>query len=291
MAVATGMVALELGSDLVGSLRIPASFCGIYAHKPSLGLLPRRGHDFPGTAGAPAELPMVVGPLARCTADLELALQVLAGPDVPEATGYRLALPAPRHAALSGWRVLALSAHPLAATAAEVRAAVDDAAERLARGGASVSRATDLLPDLAQLNAVFGELLDVLLSRGQPGASCALSAHAWLDLLDRRAQIQAQWRRLFEEFDALICPAFGCAAFEHIDDPNWESRTLAIDGQPTPYMAQGAWAGMASLGGLPATAMPVGHNAAGLPLGIQIIGPYLEDLSTIALAAQLAQCY
>jgi amidase len=275
----------------VGSLRIPASFCGIYAHKPSLGLLPRRGHDFPGTAGAPAELPTVVGPLARCTADLELALQVLAGPDVPEATGYRLALPAPRHAALPGWRVLALSAHPLAATAAEVRAAVDDAAERLARGGASVSRATDLLPDLAQLNAVFGELLDVLLSRGQPGASSALSAHAWLDLLDRRAQIQAQWRRLFETFDALICPAFGCAAFEHIDDPNWESRTLVIDGQPTPYGAQGAWASMASLGGLPATAMPVGHNAAGLPLGIQIIGPYLEDRSTIALAAQLGQCY
>ncbi len=272
VAVATGMVALELGSDLVGSLRVPAHFCGICAHKPSHGLLPRPGHDFPGTQGAPADLPVVVGSLARCTADLELALQVLAGPDAPESTGYRLALPAPRHPVLRDWRVRVLTEHPLAATAADVRAAVQDAAERLTRAGASVSRSSELLPDLAQVHAVFGDILQTIFSRGKPGATCALSAHAWLDLLDQRSRIRAQWFQFFERFDAVLCPAFGCAAFEYTDQPDWKARTLMIDSRPTPYMAQGAWSGMASLGCLPATAVPLGRNAAGLPLEAQIIG-------------------
>src|SRR5205085_11016321 len=121
----SGMVPLEIGSDIGGSIRVPAAFCGIYGHKPSYGLVPLRGHGFPGTDGADVEL-AVVGPLARSAADLNLALDVIAGPDADEAVGDRIALPAPRRQALAECRILALDRHPSVKTAALLRGAIDD---------------------------------------------------------------------------------------------------------------------------------------------------------------------
>lgn len=102
-ALAAGFVSLELGSDLFGSLRVPAHCCGVLAHRPTLGLIPPRGHAPPGTPelSVSAELDLaVVGPLARSAGDLMLALDVLAGPDEAQATAYRLSLPPARHTRL-----------------------------------------------------------------------------------------------------------------------------------------------------------------------------------------------
>jgi amidase len=289
VAVATGMVALELGSDLMGSLRIPAGFCGVYAHKPSHGLLPTRGFAFPGTEEALAGLPSVIGPIGHCADDLSLALDVLAGPDAAHVADGRFALPAPRRADAKDWRVLVVTAHPQAAVAADVRAAVEGAGRRLADAGASVAFESDLLPDLAEVSDTYNQIVQTVLSHAEPGGQSPLSLRAWFDLLATRTRVRAQLRALFAQFDAVLCPVFGCAAFEHVAEPDWNKRTLTINEKTTPYGAQGAWVGLASLGGLPATVAPAGATATGLPLGVQIVGPYFEDRSTIALADLLSK--
>jgi amidase len=289
VAVATGMVALELGSDLTGSLRVPASFCGVYAHKPSEGLLPTRGFAFPGTEEAPAGLPSVIGPIGHCADDLLLALQVLAGPDAAHVAEGCFALPEPRHAAARDWRVLVVTAHPQAAVAADMRAAVERAGRRLAKAGALVADASDLLPDLAEIGDAYGQIVETALAHAEAGGRSSMSLRAWFDLLAARTRIRAQLRALFTQFDAVLCPAVGCAAFEHLSDPDFDKRTLTVDGAETPYNALGAWAALASLGGLPATVAPAGFTKGGLPLGVQIVGPYFEDRSTIALAKLLAK--
>jgi amidase len=288
-ALSAGMVALEVGSDIAGSIRVPAAFCGVHGHKPSHGLVPTRGHDFPTMeSGAPGTL-AVVGPLARTAKDLLLALNVLAGPDTPEAAAYRLDLPPPRPAAWRDWRVLVLDSHPLAPASAEVRGAVENVAAQLAHAGAGVQRRSELLPDLKQMHEVYEAMLLTYVSQGDPNRKGTLSAYDWLALHHRRAGFQRQWAALFTQFDAVVFPAFGVVPFAHDDEPDMEARTLTIDGKPTPYVAQLAWAGMASLVGLPATAAPVGQSKDGLPLGVQIIGGYLRDRTTIALAQALCE--
>lgn len=287
-ALAAGMVALEFGSDLFGSVRVPAHFCGLFGHKPSVGVLPTRGHDFPGTHQEPGDKPAVIGPLARCADDLDRVLDAIAGPDQPDATAYRLALPAPRHAGLRGWRVLVLAEHPAATCSSGMRAAVEGVAERLSREGAAVARTSPLLPDLGDASATYTTLVTTMLGAFEPGGSTSLSAHDWVRLMMKRDAVRVQWRAFFQQFDALVCPPFGCAAFAHDAQPDFDRRTLMIDGRATPYGAQGAWSTIASLAGLPATVAPVGKDADGLPLGVQSIGPYLEDRSTIALARLLA---
>ncbi|MDM0044588.1 amidase family protein [Variovorax dokdonensis] len=287
-ALAAGMVALELGSDLYGSIRVPAHFCGVYGHKPSVGVLPSRGQDFPGTDLEPGDRPGVIGPLARCAEDLDLALDVLAGPEMPDAAAWQLQLVAPRHARLRDFRVLVLAEHPAAECATEMRQALDNVAARLQDAGAAVARKSDLLPDLQSLSKDYGTLVNTVLSVAQPGGSTTLSAHDWIRLMGRRDALRVQWRAFFDEFDALLCPPFGCAAFAHQDAADWNERSLKIDGRDTRFGAQGAWSTMASHAGLPATVAPLTKDAAGLPLGVQIIGPYLEDRTTVALARLLA---
>jgi amidase len=284
VAVATGMVALELGSDLTGSLRVPASFCGVYTHKPSEGLLPTRGFAFPGTEEAPSGLPSVIGPIGHCADDLMLALQVLSGPDAARVAKDCFALPAPRRTAAKDWRVLVITKHPQAAVATEVRATVEAAGRRLANAGAVVAGASDLLPDLAEIGNTYDQIVQTMLAHAEPGGRSSMSLRTWFDLLATRTRIRAQLRALFTQFDAVLCPAVGCAAFEHVSEPDFGKRTLTVDGAKTQYDALGAWAALASLGGLPATVAPAGFTKGGLPLGVQIVGPYFEDRSTIALA-------
>lgn len=283
-ALAAGMIPLEFGSDIGGSIRVPAAFCGVYGHKPSYDLAPGRGHAPPGVDGLLPPL-AVVGPLARTAADLSLAMGVLAGPEGPQVKGYRLNLPPARHDRLAGYRVLILDQHPLAATAGEIRGALDALGGKLARLCAKVTRTHDRLPDLVKAQATYGAILGVAMSRGGPEPS-KVTAVEWLTLLDEQLALRRAFAALFEEVDVVLAPAFGSVAFPHDDAPAPERRMM-IDGQPTPYFDQLAWPGLATPANLPATAIPIGQTTAGLPIGAQVVGDYLEDLTTIGFAGLL----
>jgi len=284
-ALAAGMVPLELGSDIGGSIRVPAAFCGVYGHKPTYGLIPTRGHAPPGLDGGPIAL-AVVGPLARSAADLDLALEVLAGPEPDEAKGYVLRLPPPRHAHLTDYRALIVDSHPAVVTDSGVADAIEILAGKLDALGCPVFRSSDLLPDLTAQHAVFGAMVGAAMSRGAPQGT-TMNAHEWMNLQDAQTIIRRQWAALFETVDVVIMPTFGTVAFPHEDEADGNKRILTIDGRPTPYFSQIAWPGVALLPHLPATAVPIGFTRGGLPIGAQVVGPYLEDRTTIAFAGLL----
>lgn len=288
-AVAAGMSPIELGSDIGGSIRIPSAFCGLFGHKPTYELIPSRGHQPPGIDSVPAPL-AVVGPLARTADDLELVLDITAGPTEDLAKAHRLDLPAPRGRTLADFRVLVIDSHPLAATDSEVRAALDALAGKVERAGARVARESALLPDLASLHHLYGGMLNVVMSRGSPNPS-QLSAHGWMDMQHAQLVACRAFARLFEDFDVILAPAFGRTAYPHDASPNAPERKLLIDGQETAYFDQLAWPGIATLAQLPATAAPIGLASDGLPIGVQIIGPAFEDRTTIHFARLIEQAF
>jgi amidase len=310
-ALAAGYVSLELGNDIGGSLRVPANFCGVFAHKPTYGLVPMRGMGPPGTPSLSVPVPAdlaVAGPMARSAGDLAHMLDVIAGPDDTEALAYRLALPPPRHTDLKDFRVLVVDQHPLLPTAGTVRAALDNIADRLARSGTTVARADPLLPDLSLIGRVYTQLLmavfgadlpdDIYRQRQSVAATLppgdvglaamrvrgsVMSHREWIGTDRIRTGIADRWRRFFREWDVVLCPVMPTPAFAH-DHSDIGNRRIAVDGMEITYTDQSMWAGIATLAGLPATAMPIGRSDEGLPIGMQIIGPYLEDRTTIAFA-------
>jgi amidase len=293
-ALAAGMVPLEFGSDIGGSIRVPAHFCGVFGHKPSYGLVPATGHA-PPPVEAPGEPVQfgVVGPLARTASDLDLALGVLAGPEGDVARGYKLDLKPPRATALKDFRVLVIAAHPAAGVDAEVLGPIEALAERLGRLGAKVEHRSALVPDLAAAQQTYMQMLSTVLSRGRgiEGGRPPISAHAWMDGMDLIVRHRHQWAELFAAFDVVLAPPFGTPAFPHTDDPDWGRRTVTIDGQAAPYGAQIAWPGLAGFPGLPATCAPLGKTAGGLPTGVQILGPLFEDRTPIAFAGLIERAF
>jgi amidase len=315
-ALACGFGALSLGSDIGGSLRVPAHFCGIYAHKPTLGLVPSRGQTPPRETPLPRENDLaVVGPMARSAADLALALDVIAGPDEERAgIGYQLALPAARHDELKSFRVLVIEKHPLGPMAsAAVRTVLGRLSEQLVRAGVKVAHATPLLPDLARSARLYVRLLSAYWGAGLAsrdydeirGEARALSPHDhslaaertrgavmshrdWLAADAARARLSQQWSELFRDWDVVLCPVGPTVAFPHDHSSPIESRHIRIDGKSYSYLdAQLVWVELATTPGLPATVAPIDHSESGLPIGVQIIGPYLEDRTTIAFAELL----
>jgi amidase len=309
-ALAAGFVPLEFGSDIGGSLRAPAHFCGVFSHKPSLDLVPQRGAGPPRTPAIPARGDLaVIGPMARSAADLALALEVTAGPDeLSEGIGYKLALPPPRHEKLAEFRVLVIDKHPLCPTAASVTAALNGLADRLGKVGCTILRESAKLPDLAQTARIYRELLSASFSaditpevreRAEAAAKSlsaddqSLSAEQvrgltishpeWIRKSRIRGGLRARWLGLFREVDLVLCPPMPTPAFPHDHSPQF-ARKLEIDGAQVPYNDQSVWAGIAILNGLPATTAPNGRSESGLPIGVQIIGNYLEDRTTIAFA-------
>lgn len=288
-ALAAGMIPLEFGSDIGGSIRVPAAFCGVYGHKPSHGLVPSRGHAPLGVDGVAPPL-AVVGPLARSAADLQLALDVTAGPEGLDAVGYKLDLPAAPGTQPSDYRVLIVDELPGVPTDNEIRAALAEVGDQLEKAGAKVSRDAGRVPDPARSREVYMGLLNTVLSRGRPDAR-PMDAHAYMALLDAQLAVRRAWSELFREFDVVLAPVSGTVAFPHVDEPDWSKRTLTINGEATPYGAQLGWPALALLPNLPATAAPIGFTKAGLPIGAQAIGEYLTDRTTIAFAGLLERAF
>ncbi|RJS93481.1 amidase [Salinisphaera sp. Q1T1-3] len=316
-AVAAGITPVELGSDLAGSIRTPAAWCGIYGHKPSYGLVPMRGH-VPGPPGTMAEPDLcVAGPLARHPRDLSLLLDVIAGPRAIDAAAWQVRLPRPRMRRVADFRIATYLEDETAPVAEAVRGPLAQLVTRLGTAGAELSALGDLpggfepgydlydrllnalvgggLPDKLYNKARRGAALLSVLRRTERGTlggfvSRATGSHrAWVADHEARARLRADWHALFAAHDVLLMPAVGVPAIRHQQAGNLFDRTIDIDGRDKPYSQLFRWIAPATLAGLPATVAPIGRTAEGLPIAVQIVGDYGHDHTTIAFADALRE--
>ncbi|MEP1605795.1 MAG: amidase family protein, partial [Marinomonas sp.] len=267
-AVASGMVPCEIGTDIGGSVRVPAHFCGVWGHKPSWGLLSKHGHDHPALGGKDAHdgALSVAGPLARHGADIEAIMRLTS--QVP-----LTAKPKP----LKECRLLLALDYPGAPVDAAVAGPIEAAAAELEKAGARIDRTSDLLPDLAQQQADYLRMLNTAMARGAPAPNgTRATASDWFDLLDAQARNELAWEALFETYDAVLCPPAPVLAVPHTDGPVFQT-TIRINGEDVEASRGLAWAGIATFPNLPGTVLPIGESG-GLPCGLQVIAPRWRDL-------------
>jgi amidase len=308
-AVAAGLSPLELGSDLAGSVNVPAALCGVYGHRPSESVVPQSGH-FPGWGLNTAFTLGLMGPLARSAEDLELALGVVAGPEVGEAVAWRLALPPARADRLADLRVAILPPIPWLPVRAEIREALEGLAERLAQCGARVGMAQpegfgDVRPHHEVLQTIFAcingawdreaRLAEAAAFRAAAGPFAEARARGreaialdYIALFSQRERFRAAYRAFFQEWDVLLTPMTLTEALPFSDVPSLE-RVIDVDGAPVMQWLTNVYPGVAVLSGQPATSFPAGATRSGLPIGLQAIGPYLEDCTPIRFAALVAR--
>lgn len=300
-ALAAGVTALEIGSDIGGSLRVPASFCGVFSHKPTWGLVSQLGH-VPPTPGTHAERDLnVIGPMARSARDLRLLLSVMtegvpAKTDIPDLSRLKIGL----------W----LGGFPLDP---EVAAVLEVLGAQLSAGGAEVRQVASPVP-LDQLMSAYQTLLGSVLATDMPAktqiamrrmrglASLALrfgaGPQSWAGLTRAYAATHAEWiaadevrarlkltaQEAFAAFDVIIAPVAPVVAFPHDDSPFATRKLKTSEGASLPYSAMLNWIALATACHLPATTIPAGLGSSGLPVGVQIIGPHGSDSRTLAIA-------
>jgi amidase len=277
-ALAAGLTALELGSDIAGSIRLPSNWCGVCGHKTSWGVVPHRGH-LPPPPGALATSDLgVMGPMSRDVADLELALDILAGPARAPAVGWRLELPPARASTLRELRLATWLDDPAYPVESEVATVLASAVASLIGAG---TRLVDTPPPVTLPEAV-GLHQELLYPLMQP--SSTLRHRDWLSSNERREHLRARMSDYFRDVDALLMPIAVVPAIAHDhSEPFIERRIQTTDGTRS-YLDLFGWVGLPTVAYLPATAVPVGRTVGGLPVGVQIVGPYLEDRTTLAVA-------
>lgn len=308
-AVAAGMSALEFGSDIGGSIRNPAAYCGVYGHKPTWCIVPKRGHTMVNVPSAELDL-SVVGPLARSAADLALALKVTAGPDELNARGVSYRLPAPP-GSLRGLRVALWLDDAIAPVDDQVKARIEVAARALDKAGVRLDIKARPAFDPAHAHAVYSMLLHANMAARRPDYAnvqqqreslepsdqseharlLRMSTASYRDYFvanNQREQLRWAWHDFFGRHDLVLMPITATPAFRHDHSEPMSARTMRVNGREVSYFAQLFWAGLATASFLPSTVAPVGLSDDGLPVGMQIVGPEMADRSTIWLAGQLA---
>jgi amidase len=284
-ALSAGMTFLEYGSDLVGSIRIPASFCGVYGLKPSAGIVPLSGFQPPGSPAGPSDMMYMsaVGPLGRSAHDLRTALSVTGGPEGQVAKAYSWALSPSRHTRLEDFRVGVVLDHEHAPVSSEVLTQLSDAVDALARVGATVVEGWPDGVDPVRDYESFGFHVRLFFAFQQPGEDFATISQV-IEHEHRRMASRVAWNRYFDDVaDVFLCPVNFTPAFPHDSRP-FEQRTITTPEGERPYNDQTFWVSHASLPGLPAVSAPIGRTPSGLPVGAQIMGSLYEDDTAITFA-------
>jgi len=290
-ALACGVTPLEIGSDIGGSLRHPANFCGVTSLKPTWGVLNGRGHVPPppdqyveGDLG-------VFGPMARNVDDLKLLWSVLRG------------TPQQKRRDVKGARVALWDEEASWPLAREVRDGVKRAGEALAKAGAHVEQAKPKI-DGAELMDFYTTILTAIIGSGLPepllrsfeamreadrklvaegGAGAAGAGYRLRATASFREVVAAQVRQqahkdklaeFFARYDAIVMPISMVSAFPHQQEPGFNERILDVDGKQVPYMNILNWISPATALHAPALAVQAGQTARGMPVGVQILGPW-----------------
>lgn len=313
-AMAAGLSALDLGSDIGGSIRLPAHFCGVYGLKPSENRVPHTGHipDLP-------EQPRLVrhaccfGPLARSVDDLRLALALLAGPDgidcevPPLASAFAQPRKALAELRIAVWDDFGT---PLAE---DVRRVLRETESSLRGAGCVVERAQPAGFNAQLALEAYGVLLGCEAGQGMPwpvrkllpwlrpllhkddlvGRAFARGLHfdvrdlSWA--LQQRDELLRCLEPFLQQYDAWLVPVSATAAFEHVPvHPSRPPPLLAVDGEPQPYFsATIALTAIFSLLGVPVVTLPAGRSREGLPIGVQLVGRKWQDEALLDVAATL----
>jgi len=312
-ALAAGLTGLDVGSDTDGSMRNPAHYCGIYAHKPTFGVISLEGRSLPGLGPAPDIA--VVGPMARSAEDLALVFRLMAKPSASDADAWRLVLPPPRKTKLSDFKIAVMLKDEICDVDQEVQTRLQALADFLSSQGAEVSTEARPEVDTAATHRLFlklayaansGSTLEsiwkqaawralFLRKRNESDFACmvrglTLRHRDWIRLDAVRSQVRAAWSEFFGGHDLVLCPAASSAAIPHDHSGGWGGdRTIVVNGKRTASADQTFWAGLASVAHLPATVAPVGFTTSGLPVGVQIIGPQYGDNTCLTFARLLEQ--
>ena len=289
-AVAAGFTSFELGTDIGGSVRCPAHCCGVFSLKPSFGVIPQRGyldHVEGGTTDVDIN---VFGPIARSADDLDLLLGVLAGPEPERATAWRLELPPSGATALADFRVGTWLDDPASPVEAESLALLRGTVDRLADAGARVDDSRPAVDFGAQHN-LFARMIVSAMSPSLPDdeADAASGSHlAWLRAEQARTAVRRTWADWFTGHDLLLLPVMTTPAFPHDLSPAMFERTIDVDGTTRSLLSTIDWLGLIGIVGLPSAVVPIGRSTSGLPVGMQIVAPYLHDRRAVR-AAQLVE--
>ena len=309
-ALAAGLTALETGSDIGASIRDPSHYCGVYGHKPTYGLCSLDGHSLPSFL-SPDDI-AVAGPMARSARDLEIALSIMAGGNNMQARGWRVQLKKPVKKHWKEYKVAVLKTAATAPVDMAVQNQIQAVADFLAKSGVKVSdsarpdidlhdahrtfilllraaTARNLSPE--QFQQIQGRHATLDLARDDYEAwmlrGCVLSHYEWMQLHEKRHRMQLEWERFFSEYDFLLCPTATTTAFSHNQNGERWERMINVNGDLQPTTTQLFWAGYSGMAYLPSTVVPTGLTPAGLPSGLQIIGPHHGDLSCIEFAKKL----
>jgi amidase len=311
-ALAAGLTGLETGSDIGGSIRNPAHFCGVFGHKPTHNLLWMRGHSPPGDVRNKPDI-SVIGPLARSAQDLETAVKVMAGPDEIMARGYQLNLPTMDGRTLGDLKVAIWRDDELCPVSADVHSRIDQVAQACRSAGAAVDEEARPGFDSEHSHRTYQNLLHATMASRMPEADYeslkkyvasldpdddsqtartlraqVSSFKDWGANNEQRQHLRWSWHEFFKEYDVLVTPIMPTSAFPH-DHRDFGERTIMIDNTERPYFDQVFWAGLTGVSYLPSTVIPTSLDADGLPIGLQIVGPEFSDLITIGVARALEE--
>jgi amidase len=289
-AVACGFTSFELGTDIGGSVRIPSHFCGTFGLKPSFGVVPQRGYlDQVGGGTTDADI-NVFGPIARRAEDLSLLLDVLAGPVPDQAPAWRLALPPARGTSLADYRIGVWFDDPRCTIDNEYMAVLRSAVDQLVAAGAKVEEAHPAV-DFGEQVSLFTALITAAISPSMPAEVAAAMSGTHYDWLQRdieRARFRAAWADWFTTYDVLLCPVTPTPAFPHDQSDDFFARTMTVNGQERAYLDNVCWTGLIGVVGLPSAVPPLGRTASGLPVGVQVVTPFLHDHDAIRVAGLIA---
>jgi len=318
VALAAGLGFLELGADLAGSIRTPSNFCGICGHKSSLNIVSFQGAIPPLPSFLPAGVNLaglndlaVVGPMARSASDLKLELDIIAGPAPEDAVAYRWGLPKPRRTKLKEYKVGYVTDDPFCPVHPEVRAIIAGAVNALREEGVAVKEGWPdgivfsdvfntyfkLMAAMVSQDPVFTDTIISMLKLlyfmpyGETQRNfvegLTLSHKDWYALSVGRLLSRHAWQNYFRQYDAFLMPANCIPAFPHNQERNMWGRLVESSDELRYYVETFKWISPATLAGCPATVIPAGKTKDNLPVGIQIMGPYLEDATPLDLAVRM----
>ena len=290
-AVTCGFTSFEVGTDIGGSVRIPSHFCGTFGLKPSFGVVPQRGYlDQVGGGTTDADI-NVFGPIARSADDLDLILDVVAGPVPEQAPAWRLELPEARGRTLSDYRIGVWFEDPRCIIDREYLAVLRSTVDKLSAAGAKVEEAHPAVDFTEQVD-LFTVMISAAISPSMPAEIAAAVSGTHLDWLKHeihRARLKAAWADWFASFDVLLCPVSPTPPFPHNQTEDFFTRTMTVNGEERSYLDNVCWTGLIGIVGLPSAVPPIGPTASGLPVGVQVVTPYLHDRDAVRVAGLIAE--